>query len=148
MKKKLLLIKEEEEPGGGGRRQRPEVDGGEEEEEEAEQPLKEKVWRETKKLWIVAGPAIFTRVSTFGIYIISLPFIGHIGSTDLAAFALVITVLLRFATGFLVISYPYIYIFYFSLLGRFGNFGRRTGPTQVRFCQAKNIAAQSGQITL
>ena len=116
MKKKLLLIKEEEEPGGGGGggRQRPEVDGGEEEEEEeAEQPLKEKVWRETKKLWIVAGPAIFTRVSTFGIYIISLPFIGHIGSTDLAAFALVITVLLRFATGFLVISYPYIYFYLF-----------------------------------
>ena len=115
MKKKLLLIKQEEEPGGGGGggRRRPEVDGGEEEEEEAEQPLKEKVWRETKKLWIVAGPAIFTRVSTFGIYVISQAFIGHIGSTDLAAFALVITVLLRFANGVLVISYPYIYIYIF-----------------------------------
>lgn len=106
MKKQLLAVKLNEEEGGrrsvgeggGGRRS-----VGEEEEEEEEQlQVKLKVWRETKKLWIVAGPAIFTRFSTFGITIISQAFIGHIGSTELAAYALVMTVLLRFANGVLV----------------------------------------------
>ncbi|RVW62752.1 Protein detoxification 21 [Vitis vinifera] len=88
MKKKLL--NKEDKPGG-------EV----EVEEEGQQQIKEKVWGETKRLWIVAGPAIFTRFSTFGINIISQAFIGHIGPTELAAYALVITVLLRFANGIL-----------------------------------------------
>ncbi|KAK9168607.1 hypothetical protein Syun_000747 [Stephania yunnanensis] len=76
---------------------------GEEEEGESEEvSLKEKVWEETKKMWVVAGPAIFTRFSTFGITVISQAFIGHIGSTELAAYALVQTVLLRFANGILL----------------------------------------------
>ncbi|XP_020534426.1 protein DETOXIFICATION 21 isoform X2 [Jatropha curcas] len=73
------------------------VRGGEEEVE-----FKENIWRESKKIWVVAGPAIFTRFSTFGIVIISQAFIGHIGSTELAAYALVFTVLLRFANGILL----------------------------------------------
>ncbi|KAF8023394.1 hypothetical protein BT93_F0791 [Corymbia citriodora subsp. variegata] len=73
-----------------------EGDGGEDE------PLKDRIWSETKKMWIVAAPAIFTRLSTFGIYVISQAFIGHIGSTELAAYSLVFTVLLRFANGVLL----------------------------------------------
>ncbi|ONH94682.1 hypothetical protein PRUPE_7G026300 [Prunus persica] len=65
-------------------------------------PLKTRVWNENKKLWVVAGPAIFTRVSTFGTNIVSQAFIGHIGSTELAAFSLVFTVLVRFANGLLL----------------------------------------------
>ncbi|KAK1392053.1 Protein DETOXIFICATION [Heracleum sosnowskyi] len=61
--------------------------------------LKDRVWTEYKKMWIVAGPAIFSRFSTLGVGIISQAFIGHIGPTELAAFALVSTVLLRFANG-------------------------------------------------
>ncbi|KAI6687719.1 hypothetical protein NL676_024547 [Syzygium grande] len=68
-------------------------DGGEDE------PLKDRIWRETKKMWIVAAPAIFTRFSNFGIYVISQAFIGHIGSTELAAYSLVFAVLLRFSNG-------------------------------------------------
>lgn len=64
--------------------------------------LKEKIWSETKKMWVVAGPAIFTRFSTFGINVISQAFIGHIGPTELAAYSLVYTVLLRFSNGILV----------------------------------------------
>ncbi|PIA53127.1 hypothetical protein AQUCO_00900024v1, partial [Aquilegia coerulea] len=74
----------------------------EEEEEEKEIKIHRKVLDELKKLWIVAGPAIFTRFSTFGVTIISQAFIGHIGATELAAFALVQTVLLRFITGILL----------------------------------------------
>ncbi|XP_031280405.1 protein DETOXIFICATION 21-like isoform X2 [Pistacia vera] len=64
--------------------------------------LKDKVWTETKKMWIVAGPAIFTRFSTFGMNLVSQAFVGHIGSTELAAYSLVVTVLLRFANGILL----------------------------------------------
>lgn len=64
--------------------------------------LKDKIWRENKKMWVVAAPAIFTRFTTFGTGIISQAFIGHIGSKELAAFALVSTVFLRFAQGILV----------------------------------------------
>ncbi|GMY20034.1 protein DETOXIFICATION 21-like [Fagus crenata] len=64
--------------------------------------LKKKIWSETKKMWVVAGPAIFTRFSTFGINVISQAFIGHIGPTELAAYSLVYTVLLRFSNGILL----------------------------------------------
>ncbi|KAK2642782.1 hypothetical protein Ddye_024545 [Dipteronia dyeriana] len=64
--------------------------------------LKEKLWIESKKMWIVAGPAIFTRFSTFGINLISQAFVGHIGSVELAAYSLVVTVFLRFANGVLL----------------------------------------------
>ncbi|KAJ7971998.1 Protein DETOXIFICATION [Quillaja saponaria] len=68
---------------------------------EEELSLKKKIWKENK-MWVVAGPAIFTRFSTFGINVITQAFIGHIGSTELAAYALVFTVIVRFAMGILV----------------------------------------------
>ncbi|XP_027350612.1 protein DETOXIFICATION 21-like [Abrus precatorius] len=74
----------------------------EEEHEEEELPLLKRMWNESKVMWVVAAPAIFTRFSTFGINVISQAFVGHIGSTELAAFALVFTVLIRFANGILL----------------------------------------------
>nr|GMD73685.1 protein DETOXIFICATION 21-like [Ipomoea batatas] len=62
----------------------------------------EKVWCEMKKMSVVALPAIFNRFSTFGISVISMAFIGHIDPIDLAAYALVQTVLLRFCNGALL----------------------------------------------
>ncbi|CAN6344272.1 unnamed protein product [Urochloa humidicola] len=93
---------------------------GEEEHEEAKVPLLQprarveeaddgsssslgrRVWEENKKLWVVAGPSIFTRFSSFGVTVISQAFVGHIGATELAAYALVSTVLMRFSTGILL----------------------------------------------
>ncbi|XP_054816140.1 protein DETOXIFICATION 20-like isoform X7 [Prosopis cineraria] len=69
--------------------------------EEDELPLIKRVWQESKVMWVVAAPAIFTRASTFGINVTSQAFVGHIGSKELAAFALVFTVLIRFANGIL-----------------------------------------------
>jgi hypothetical protein len=77
------------------------IDRGEEEEEET-LSVGRKILEENKKLWIVAGPSIFTRFSTFGVTVISQAFIGHIGSTELAAYAIVSTVFMRFANGILV----------------------------------------------
>ncbi|KAL3841102.1 hypothetical protein ACJIZ3_025693 [Penstemon smallii] len=77
--------------------------GNDKEEEEEEISLKNKIWRENKRMWIVAGPAIFTRFSTFGVTVISQAFVGHVGgATELAAYALVITLLTRFANGLLL----------------------------------------------
>ncbi|KAG9458648.1 hypothetical protein H6P81_003156 [Aristolochia fimbriata] len=75
---------------------------GSKEEAEGKESLKQRLWTETKKLWVVAGPAIFTRFSTFGVLVITQAFIGHIGPTELAAYALVSTVLSRFCNGVLL----------------------------------------------
>ncbi|KAG5041899.1 hypothetical protein AAZX31_03G005200 [Glycine max] len=72
------------------------------EQEEEELSLVKRVWNESKVMWVVAAPGIFTRFSTFGINVISQAFIGHIGSRELAAYALVFTVLIRFANGILL----------------------------------------------
>lgn len=69
---------------------------------EDDELLKDKVWIESKKLWIVAAPAIFTRFSTFGVSMISQAFIGHLGPIELAAYSITFTVLLRFSNGILV----------------------------------------------
>ncbi|XP_056845953.1 protein DETOXIFICATION 22-like [Raphanus sativus] len=64
--------------------------------------LRENVWVESKKLWVVAAPAIFTRFSTFGVSLITQAFVGHLGPTELAAFSISFTVLLRFSNGILL----------------------------------------------
>ncbi|TVU36660.1 hypothetical protein EJB05_18603 [Eragrostis curvula] len=85
---------------------RPAADGDgsnvEEEEDIDDSSLGRRAWEENKKLWVVAGPSIFTRFSTFGISVISQAFIGHIGATELAAYAIVSTVLMRFSSGILL----------------------------------------------
>ncbi|KAM0843290.1 hypothetical protein ACQ4PT_057808 [Festuca glaucescens] len=69
---------------------------------EAGEGLGRRLLEENKKLWVVAGPSICTRFSSFGLTVISQAFIGHIGATELAAFALVSTVLMRFSNGILL----------------------------------------------
>ncbi|EAY82125.1 hypothetical protein OsI_37320 [Oryza sativa Indica Group] len=67
--------------------------------------VRRRVVEENKKLWVVAGPSICARFSSFGVTVISQAFIGHIGATELAAYALVSTVLMRFSNG--ILSYHY-----------------------------------------
>ncbi|KAK7286610.1 hypothetical protein RJT34_21729 [Clitoria ternatea] len=75
---------------------------GEEASPEEELSLVKRVWNESKVMWVVAAPAIFTRFSSFGVNVISQAFMGHIGSRELAAFALVFTVFVRFSNGILL----------------------------------------------
>jgi MATE family multidrug resistance protein len=70
--------------------------------QDEKEALGRRLVEENRKLWAVAGPSICTRFSTFGLTIISQAFIGHIGPTELAAYALVSTVLMRFSIGVLV----------------------------------------------
>eukprot|EP00262_Sarcandra_glabra_P011376 TRINITY_DN2728_c0_g3_i2.p1 TRINITY_DN2728_c0_g3~~TRINITY_DN2728_c0_g3_i2.p1 ORF type:complete len:507 (-),score=62.94 TRINITY_DN2728_c0_g3_i2:283-1737(-) len=64
--------------------------------------LRERFWIESKKLWKIAGPSILTRISMFGLLVVTQAFMGRIGETQLAGYALVSTVLLRFANGVLL----------------------------------------------
>ncbi|KAJ0978067.1 hypothetical protein J5N97_013541 [Dioscorea zingiberensis] len=89
IKEKLLQVPKEEQEKG-------------EENLETREGLWSRVLEENKKLWVVSGPAILARFSIFGVTVITQAFIGHIGSIELAAYALTSTVLLRFANGILL----------------------------------------------
>ncbi|KAK2638414.1 hypothetical protein Ddye_026209 [Dipteronia dyeriana] len=64
--------------------------------------LKWRFWRESKKLWRIALPAMLARVSQYGMFVITQGFIGHIGEVDLAAYALIQIIAIRFANGILL----------------------------------------------
>ncbi|CAA7027191.1 unnamed protein product [Microthlaspi erraticum] len=55
-----------------------------------------KIWLETKKLWRIVGPAIFTRISTYLILVITQAFAGHLGELELAAISIVNNVVIGF----------------------------------------------------
>ncbi|CAA2983893.1 DETOXIFICATION 24-like [Olea europaea subsp. europaea] len=64
--------------------------------------LKGKVYEESKKIWRVALPGIIARVASFGTIIVTQSFIGHLNSLDLAGYALVQTLSVRFINGILI----------------------------------------------
>lgn len=73
-----------------------------------------KSWQESKLLWHIAFPAILTAVFQFSIGFVTVGFVGHIGSVELAAVTVVENVIEGFAYGVLVIvnlsnSPPYHY---------------------------------------
>lgn len=65
--------------------------------------LKARVLGESKKIWKVALPSIISRVTSFGILVVTQSFMGHISSVDLAGYALVQTLSVRFVNGIVVI---------------------------------------------
>lgn len=69
-----------------------------------ETPLKlvHKVGVESKKIWLIAGPAILTALSQFSIGALTQTFVGHVGTLELAAFSVENSVIAGFAFGFLV----------------------------------------------
>lgn len=71
-------------------------------EEEEEGDLKERIWVESKKIWRVALPSVISRVCAFGTIVVTQSFIGHIGDIDLAGYALVQTLSVRFINGILL----------------------------------------------
>ncbi|KAH7853552.1 hypothetical protein Vadar_003881 [Vaccinium darrowii] len=63
--------------------------------EEDRSDLKWRVWVESKKIWRVAAPGILARVTSFGLLVVTQSFMGHISELDLAAYALVQTLIVR-----------------------------------------------------
>ncbi|XP_031376108.1 protein DETOXIFICATION 27-like isoform X2 [Punica granatum] len=60
------------------------------------------VWRETKKLWQILGPAIFNRLASYTMNIVTQAFAGHLGKLELAAMSNTITVIVSFNFGLLL----------------------------------------------
>ena len=81
--------------------------------ENQEEDLKRRILAELKILWRIAFPAMVTRICSFGLFIVTQSFMGHISEVDLSAYALVQTILLRFANGILVFLIPSPYILSF-----------------------------------
>ncbi|KAM1292724.1 hypothetical protein PS1_020019 [Malus domestica] len=61
-----------------------------------------RVWLETKKLWKIVGPAIFSRVATFSMNVITQAFAGHLGEVELASVSIGITLVIGFNFGLLL----------------------------------------------
>ncbi|KAL8489104.1 hypothetical protein ACS0TY_025126 [Phlomoides rotata] len=64
--------------------------------------LKGRICEEFNKIWKVAMPSVVFRVSSFGTIVVTQSFLGHISSTNLAGYALVQTLSVRFVNGILI----------------------------------------------
>ncbi|KAK6120004.1 hypothetical protein DH2020_046244 [Rehmannia glutinosa] len=65
---------------------------------------KKRVWVETKKLWRVVGPAIFSRIVSYSMFVITQAFAGHLGDLELAAMSIASNVVIGFDFGLLRIE--------------------------------------------
>ncbi|KAL5079005.1 hypothetical protein RYX36_007426 [Vicia faba] len=74
----------------------------EEEEEEQQQTLTRKVLIESKKLWHIVGPAIFSRIASYSMLVITQIFAGHLGDLELAAISIANNVIVGFDFGLLL----------------------------------------------
>lgn len=82
--------------------------------------LKGRVWEESKKMWKVGFPAMLTRASQFGMFVVTQAFIGHVGELELAGFSLVQIIAVRFGNGILVrILYFELHLIYLQTLDSF-----------------------------
>ncbi len=64
--------------------------------------LKGRILVENKKIWKVGFPAMLARVTQFGMFVVTQAFIGHVGELQLAGYALIQIITIRFANGILV----------------------------------------------
>ncbi|GMY07291.1 protein DETOXIFICATION 35-like [Fagus crenata] len=59
-------------------------------------------WRETVKLWKIAGPITFNILCQYGTYSITNIFVGYIGEIELSGVAIALTVIGTFSFGFML----------------------------------------------
>lgn len=57
---------------------------------------------QSRKLWCLAGPAIFTSICQFSLGAVTQTFAGHLGSLELAAFSVENSIIANFCFGILV----------------------------------------------
>ncbi|XP_028783900.1 protein DETOXIFICATION 27 [Neltuma alba] len=68
----------------------------------AHETLTRRVWVESKKLWHIVGPAIFSRVASYSMLVITQAFAGHLGDLELAAISIANNVIVGFDFGLLL----------------------------------------------
>ncbi|XP_043707973.1 protein DETOXIFICATION 27-like isoform X2 [Telopea speciosissima] len=71
-------------------------------ENEEEENLGKRVWIESKLLWHIVGPAIFSRVSSYSMNVITQAFAGHLGDLELASLSIANNVIVGFNYGLLL----------------------------------------------
>ncbi|KAG1334604.1 protein DETOXIFICATION 27 [Cocos nucifera] len=64
--------------------------------------LVRRTWEESKKLWRIVAPAIFSRVVTYSMNVITQAFAGHLGDLELAAISIANTVVVGFNFGLML----------------------------------------------
>ncbi|KAJ3702592.1 hypothetical protein LUZ61_006297 [Rhynchospora tenuis] len=69
---------------------------------EEEKGLWSRAWDESKKLWVIVGPAIFSRIVTFSMNVITQAFAGHLGDLELASISIANTVVVGFNFGLML----------------------------------------------
>jgi hypothetical protein len=67
-----------------------------------DRPLGRRVLEESRLLWEIVAPAIFSRVATFSMNVITQAFAGHLGDLELAAISIANTVIVGFNFGLMV----------------------------------------------
>ena len=73
------------------------------EEANEDQSLARRTWIESKKLWRIVGPAIFSRIASYSMFVISQAFAGHLGDLELAGLSIASSVICGFDFGLLVL---------------------------------------------
>ncbi|CAH9070234.1 unnamed protein product [Cuscuta epithymum] len=59
-------------------------------------------WIESKKLWQIVGPATFSCITSYSMFIITMAFAGHLGDLELAAMSIGSNVILGFDYGLML----------------------------------------------
>ncbi|KAK8446632.1 hypothetical protein SEVIR_9G516400v4 [Setaria viridis] len=67
-----------------------------------DKPLGRMVLEESRLLWEIVAPAIFSRIATFSMNVITQAFAGHLGDLELAAISIANTVIVGFNFGLMV----------------------------------------------
>ncbi|KAI3974603.1 hypothetical protein MKX01_029593 [Papaver californicum] len=67
-----------------------------------EDDLPRRVWIESKKLWRIVGPTIFSRIASYSMNVITQAFAGHLGELELASISIANTVITGFSFGLLL----------------------------------------------
>ncbi|EOX98550.1 Multi antimicrobial extrusion protein - like 10 [Theobroma cacao] len=84
----------------------PEVKPFQVERQRGEQAAKQKIvkrsWKESKKMWAIAGPAVLVSVSQFSIGFVTVAFAGHLGELELAAVTVTTNVIEGFVFGIML----------------------------------------------
>jgi len=75
---------------------------GEEDYGVEETGLKKRVWVETKQLWHLVGPSIFSRICAATFAVVTQAFAGHLGDVELASISIVNTVVVGFTFGLML----------------------------------------------
>ncbi|CAH9110586.1 unnamed protein product [Cuscuta europaea] len=72
------------------------------EEQDGDKKLSRRVLVESKKLWQIVGPAIFSRIASYSMFVITQAFAGHLGDLELAAMSIASNVVLGFDFGLML----------------------------------------------